>query len=304
MNPQSVFRPLTLLLFWISLTFPALAKPPVDLADDWLRAWEHTQGWSGPERVSYFEANVIAKAPRLYEELFSYTEGDPAERLDKHLNLFPSIQANFESLHENLELIPYLESFSETFPSFDPDTIDIYIIHSLGGSNGALLPVDDRTVFYLGLDMMVLHNRYKDQRPFFHHEFFHGYHLQHFTPDSRLFNYLWMEGLAVFISRRLNPDATLEQLQLSPQMVAECNADLERLVRTLEADLTSTETAVRRQYFYLDAPSSGLPNRCGYYLGLLLVEEVARSRSLEEVISMQSDEVLVALREAIPNILK
>lgn len=304
MNLPSAARPLALLLCWLSLTHPVLGKPPVDLADDWLRAWEHTQGWSGPERVSYFEANVIAKAPRLYEELFRYTEGKPAERLDEHLSLFPSIQADFEGLHENLELTPYLQTFTETFPNFDLDTIDIYIIHSLGGSNGALLPVDDRTVFYLGLDMMVLHNRYEDQRPFFHHEFFHGYHLQHFTPDSRLFSYLWMEGLAVFISRKLNPDATLEQLQLSPQMVAQCNADLARLIRTLEGDITSTDPAIRRQYFYLDTPSSGLPNRCGYYLGLLLVEEVARTRSLEEIIAMQPDEVLSALRQAVPDVLK
>lgn len=300
-----------LCLLWL-LWLPAGAQPTSpfhDVAGDWLYSWEQTQNLPEAERLDFFQHHVLALAPDLYGPLFEsgreFDNDDPEERLARHVREFPFIESQFRETYARIRatLDDNLRSFRLAFPDFEPASVDLYIAHSLGGSSAAVLPLPGgRALFYLGVDQMALHHRHENQGPFFHHEFFHAYHIQKFMPDDRLFCQLWMEGLAVHVTRLLHPTARLPELQLSEVMIRQSQPRMLALLDDLEQNLENTDAKLRHKYFNIKSKDEQTPPRCGYYLGYLLTREIARGRSLSELVEMQPEQVLLELRAALPRL--
>lgn len=294
------------LLVLLLIALPCHAQTPFnDVAGDWLYSWEQTRGLSDAARVAFFREHVLALAPDLYGPILEYgremADEDPDERLLRNLHEFPYIESQFRETYSAVRrnLDENLRTFRLAFPDFNPASVDIYIAHSLGGSNGAVMMVHDRPLFYLGIDMMALYNRTDDQGPFFHHEFFHAYHIQKFRPDERFFCPLWMEGLAVHVARTLHPNATLPELQLSEVMIRQSQPRMLTLLDEISANLENTDPKLRYKYFNVQSKDPQTPLRCGYYLGYLLVRDLARGRSLSELSEMPPEQVLQELPAAI-----
>jgi hypothetical protein len=297
-------------LLAVLLALPAVAQPtPIhDLVLDFLYSWEQTQGQPEAERIQFMREHVFDLAPELYGPLFAYgqeyNQEDPETRIRKHLRQFPFLEPQFRTLYNGLkpQLERHLRTFRYTFPDFEPRSVDIYLAHSLGASNGGLFPHNGRTLFYLGLDMMTLHNRYENQAPFFHHELFHAYHLQKWQPDDRFFSQLWMEGLAVHVARTMHPNATLPELQLSEALIRQSQPRLPALLDEIEANLETEDRRLNHKFFNLESKDEQVPVRSGYYLGYLLVREIAPGRSLTEMAEMQTPQILANLRRVLPTV--
>ena len=73
----------------------------------------------------------------------------------------------------------------------------------------------------LGIDIMVRVHSWANEIPFVQHELFHIYHHQLYHPitnppyhEDAIYNSLWIEGLATYISSLLNPSASPAELLL------------------------------------------------------------------------------------------
>lgn len=308
---------LSLSLFSLIATAPAAysadpeqPKKPhvVDVAGDFLTFWNGTQNLGDKERVQKFLTKVASKAPDLYYKvLFDYWDKvlhtNRDERIAKQIKEFPSIKARYRQVYNELSgsMKTYLDQFQKRFPDFKLDNVDIYIAHSMGGSNGAAVPLDGRTMFYLGVDMIAIHNNYPHQKPFFDHEFFHVYHLQKYKLANKFYARFWMEGLATYVSKQMNPDATNAELMLDETMVARTKLLIPELAKDVLDNLEAEDKDLKLKFKYFDIESKDktIPPRAGYYLAYLLVQEIAKDTTLEEMATWQEQEIVPRMRQAL-----
>ncbi|MCA9802128.1 MAG: hypothetical protein KC777_09085 [Cyanobacteria bacterium HKST-UBA02] len=282
-----------------------------DVAGEFVSFWDETKDLPDQERVELFIKNIASKAPDVYDKtLFAYWRDvmhtDRSKRIIEQLNGFPKIRARYEQVYAGLsKSMPlYLERFQRHFPDFRTEDVDVYILHSLGGSNGAANLVGNRTVFYLGVDMIAIHNKYSDQEPFFDHEFFHVYHLQKYKLSKRLYSQLWMEGLATYVAKELNPDATNEELMISDDLISQTKAILPELIPELAENLEKTDSdgKLRFKYFNIESKDARIPPRAGYYAGYLILSEIARNHTISEMARWQEEQIVPAMRDALKHL--
>ena len=193
-------------------------------------------------------------------------------------------------------LPPLVESFKATFRDFRCD-FPIYIMHALHRLDGAGRMVDGRPSLVLGVDMI------SDEKPesfdiLIHHELFHRYHFQvaGFSDDNAdrevLWRGLWVEGLATYVSMRLNPPASLQTALIAPEdLVERAQPMLADLVAELTPHLDEIDPERFRRFFTYRGPEAVPPSRAGYYIGALIAERLAKRHSLSTLAHMSADSV-------------
>ena len=129
----------------------------------------------------------------------------------------------------------------------------------------------------------------------FQHELFHQYHYQ-ITPeisdDRSAWAFLWEEGLATYVSRRMNPGTTLDQVLVMPDRLSELALPhLPTLARRLLDHADSTDPNDYSDLFTLGQTSAGIPARSGYLVGYRVAEKLAATRSLVELVHMRGPEL-------------
>ena len=190
----------------------------VDLTGDYIKYYHASEQLSDQQKIEYFDTMVFQKAPCVYERIFNDIKwiGEiPEERIiDSHAG-FKSIKGKYAGLSDTLvlQLSASLRLFQETFPDFHVG-FDVYVLHSLGIRAGGVVHIEGKDVFMIGVEQIIKYFDLQNFSPFFHHEFTHLYHNQYYTPNQHgnysadaLYNHLWTEGLAVYISKVLNPHA-------------------------------------------------------------------------------------------------
>jgi hypothetical protein len=124
-----------------------------------------------------------------------------------------------------------------------------------------------------------------------------------FKPEklSHLYENLWIEGLAVYVSYVMNPDATNKQILMSDTLVQDATPMIPKLSEELLSKLDSTSLADVQRYFWMQTDSKDIPTRTAYFVGLLVVKHVARRHSLAEMVRLSGpdlrNEVAKALEE-------
>jgi uncharacterized protein YjaZ len=121
---------------------------------------------------------------------------------------------------------------------------------------------------------------------FFAHELFHRYNYRAagFSDDpgdrQPIWRTLWAEGLATYVSAKLNPGRPLSDAMLFPPDLAERAApQIERLARALR-DNGAPNPSLYAEYFEAGSPDDGIPPRAGYYVGYRVASLAAREYSL------------------------
>ena len=112
------------------------------------------------------------------------------------------------------ELPRQITRFRETFPRFQCDTA-VYFLYAAGAFDGATREVTGKDALMFGLDTIA---RLKEPlSPLFAHELFHVYHAERIPkPPEAFYWQMWEEGLASYVSRRLNPDVPESQVCCVP----------------------------------------------------------------------------------------
>jgi uncharacterized protein YjaZ len=143
-------------------------------------------------------------------------------------------------------------------------------------------------VLIFGADVMGRAHPYTDEEPFFHHELFHVYHARTFGGCEQVWCSLWTEGLAVYVAKSLNSDATPEQLLLTvPEDIpAAVDANLREAVCTVRDRLDSSAAGDTAALFSFQRQTAHLPPRYGYYVGYLVAREAGRRHTIQELAHM------------------
>ena len=290
---------LVLLLYLVAAPAWARDCPIVDAtADVWPLAAE-TAKLPPAEQVAQFRSRIVARFPGLYAEsvlgLGDATVMD--ERILKVLDAARASDAPARQIAGVLarELPVYEAQFRQSFPDLRCD-FPIYLTITFGQLDGAGRVVDGERALVFGVDAIAqLHSA--EQLPVFvSHELFHRYHFQAagFSDDpgdrQAIWRTLWAEGLATYVSARLNPDHPLTDAFMVPRDLAERAEPLTpRLARALKRN-DAPDPARYLEYFTYGSASAkadGLPFRTGYYIGYRVAEMAARGTTLRALAHRQ-----------------
>ena len=282
----------------------------VDLMPLWWAYWDKAKELPSDQRATLFETEVVAHHPELFGETVIGRDPTAAfelrPRLDAFLDevesLLPAMRKVSVSVQR--ELPAHRRSFERAFPAFHW-TGKVYFTISLDAFDGAIRKVDGVPALLFGVDKIArLHGDEANLAPLFHHELFHVLHLVLSTPfagspENKMYQALWAEGLAVLVSKRLNPTATAKQLVLDDEMVQRGDKQLSQLAREMLDHIDSSDPAFFRDWFRGSGQREDIPVRVGYYLGLRVAEVVGRTRSLSELAQLQDPELRKLIAEAL-----
>ena len=114
-----------------------------------------------------------------------------------------------------------------------------------------------------------------------------------------MLNPLWMEGLAVYVSKQLNPKATWSELELSDDMVRDASAMLPALAKEIRPNLNATTEETYRDFFLGAGKRADLPKRSGYYVGYRVAARLGQGKNLSDLARLRGPELRRAVDEAL-----
>jgi hypothetical protein len=265
------------------LTLGASAPPPVSFVDYSAQFDEfeaRTEGTPSDKRVTEFLATFNALVPGLYEDKDA---AHLARRVDKALTNFPAIRPAYREVEREFPeaLRGAVEHFRKVFPDFVPP-FPIYLVHSLGIRDGGVDYVGGKKVMMFGADVIAVIHNDDSMRPFMEHELFHLEHARHFEGCDQLWCSLWQEGLATFAASVMTPQATDHQLLLDqPTPIrAQTDAHWGEALCWIATHFDATADDDIGDAFTAGQQPPGFPSRFGYYVGLRVSAEAAKTRGL------------------------
>ena len=279
----------------------SVAAPPTlpvtNLAGDFVQFWDATRDVPSADRVAQFKQVVGARFPDFYgiaRYRGARTQTDQDAAIGRALDRFGPQRAAYLATVAafDADLPRYTASFQATFPDFWP--IPMYFLHSLGEMDGGTRDFPGGSVLIFGADMMARLHSNEDVGPLFHHELFHVYHRLASTtcPQPGMWQPLWAEGLAVYVSKALNPQATESEMLLDfpAGTLAVTKARLPASWIQLAAVLDDGDEALYDPLFSTGKDATGLAPRRGYYLGYLVARELGKTRDLHALAALDCAE--------------
>jgi hypothetical protein len=290
------------------------ACPVIDAFADFAALSHRTAAASPDRQLRRFHQDFLPRYADLYTpEAVGLA---PGPRLDSDaLRALAAIRDNpaLEGLDARLarDVASVTSAFERAFPDFRCD-FPIYLAPTFGQLDGAGRMVGGRPSLVLGVDM-IARVESKDQLPvFLAHELFHRYNFQvaGFSDDEGgrglIWRTLWAEGLATYVSARLNPDRPLSDALILPRDLEARAAPLTAmLAKDLIDGLDRVDPRLYGEFFeYGDktAAARGIPWRSGYYIGYLVARDLGRTQTLEQLAHMQGPELRKDIRQALESL--
>lgn len=265
------------------------AAPLRNIVGEFATTFDKTSQLPMPERVAAMKKAMQALYPEFYGR---FTPEEQDRRMQAAIEGFPAIRTTYMEKAEKFggAMQQHMASFNAQFPQFR-NTTPTALLHSLGEMNGGtrgLGPNGEQHLIF-GADMLARIDPDGNAAPLFHHELFHVLHQQHLNCDQNaMWEGLWKEGLAVYVSDVMNPGANAKELLLDyPRGTPEATrAVLPAAWRQLEAVLDNTDREMYAELFLMAGKSTALPVRRGYYLGYLVAREAGKTRDLATLATM------------------
>jgi hypothetical protein len=286
----------------------AVPRPPfsvIDAMPTFWKFWDSTVKESAETRVRAFFDSVVARYPDLFHHGLIASGpltdlGDVAEtqaRVAKYLHdvsaYIPTMRLITLSIHDRF--FHYAQEFSRFFPDYAPVT-PVFFSVSLFGLSAGMLVAGENTCLYFGVDEMArIYGPSGNLKVIFQHELFHQYHYQiepEISGDPAAWSFMWEEGLATYVSQRMNPGTTADQVLVMPDRLSELALPhLPDLARRLLDQADSTNPNDYSDLFTMIQAPPGIPARSGYFVGYRVAEKLAASRSLVELVHLRGPEL-------------
>jgi hypothetical protein len=270
----------------------------VDLIPAFDRIWNETKDLPDDKRVEAFEAKFAKVLPGFYsaERTKDYqTPEQHRAQVLRGLKQYPERRAGIMRVSREFRSLvaPAQKQFESVFGpmrGYPP----IYLVDSFREFDGGTrdLPEGNRLMF--GADM--IDELYKDKpiKPFIEHELFHLMHHRTFPECDPVWCNLWEEGLATYVASKLNPGAPDEALGLTipAPLRPAVEAHKQEAVCAVRARLESKDPNDYGPLFMGGGQplSPNLPRRFGYYVGLLVVSDAGRTRTLKQLAALTPDQ--------------
>lgn len=282
----------------------------VDLMPRFFAFWDSAGGAAldGEAGAARFREIVVQPESAFYARAGAPTP----ERVERFLQAVPRDVAAMRALSGRLhaELPRYQRAFVDSFPDFTYDG-RVYFYPSLYVRDGGVMTVDGGPVLMFGVDMIARLNG-PDARlsALFHHELFHLHHgaqrrqarAAHAaaTPEGGLWSRVWGEGLATYVSARLDPDATLLDVLLQDSTLAREGPAREAELAALLLEQFEDSTAeAQARWFQAFRTDLGQPARAGYYLGYRVAQRLGERRSVQALAMLEGEELRGAVWQAL-----
>ncbi len=190
-----------------------------------------------------------------------------------------------------------IADYGRVFPDFDRARSPVYFMPSFLSFDAHLEPHDGKLPLFVGLDGIVaFHKPDTDLGILLSHELFHCYHGQKcpkimLDPNPPMFENLWSEGLATYVSERLHPTAPLLAVLLDAEdLSARGDSLLGSWSRELLAKIDSTAPEDIEHFFSAGWKGSE-PARGGYFVGLMVARRLGRSFTLPALAALSPAEL-------------
>jgi hypothetical protein len=197
---------------------------------------------------------------------------------------------------------PTMREFAQTFPDFLCD-FSFYIAPSFGQMDGSAAFVDGQHRIIFAPDVTPRYHTLPELKVLVDHETFHIYHHQatsRFGASADavpgVLEALWSEGLATFVSWRMNPAASIDTVLLQPGIPAGAKPHLAEIAAALLAHLDEKDEPTYRRYFEAGGQPEGYPPRAGYYVGLLIADELSARYSLQQLARLDGEVLHASVR--------
>jgi hypothetical protein len=276
----------------------------IDLLPDYWRAVDSTKDRSPEEEVLEFRRLLVTGHEDLYGKggLRFASESQLNDAIVRSMDASRHREDELKTATDRFErrFPAYLRQFQAQFRDFRCD-FPIYLVHSLGRMDGGGRVIDGKPSLVFGVDVIASEDAEKIGI-LIDHELFHRYHFQvaGFSDDKGseevLWRALWAEGLATYVSMKLNPPASMQDALVVPQdLVARSAPLLPELISELQPHLDEVNAELYAKFFSYQGADANPPSRVGYYIGALVAERLARHHSLPALAHMPAAEVRKAL---------
>jgi hypothetical protein len=281
----------------------------IDAMPAFWKFWDSTIQDPSEQRVRAFFDTVVAAYPDLFHHgliasgALTDLSGVPEvqHRVATYLrdvrSYIPAMRHITITIRDNFS--GYVQDFSTTFPDYAPTT-PVYFSVSLFGYSGGLLVSEENSGLYFGIDELArVHGMSGNLKVILEHELFHQYHYQiapEISNERAAWAFMWEEGLATFVSQRMNPSTTADQVLITPSHLSElAKPHLAALARRLLDHADSTDPNDYADLFAADSTSAGIPARSGYYVGYRVAERLSETRSLMQLAHLRGPELKYAV---------
>jgi hypothetical protein len=119
---------------------------------------------------------------------------------------------------------------------------------------------------------------------------------------ASLYQIIWLEGLATWVSSRLNPDATAEQVFRSQTLEADVRVRWPVLRDSILSRLDSTKPGDINDFVFGGNPARHIPRRAGYYVGALVAAELGKRYSYAELARLSGGALRREFEEALQSV--
>lgn len=311
-----LWRPLAIVAVLATFLQSAHAAEPtckvVDLMPEFWHVVSATRDRPPEQQVEAFRTALVDQHASLFGE--TGLGFDSAAQLDSAiLQSLAAARGDEVSMRAMVDLLEtrfpsYLRTFRAAFPDFRCD-YTVYITPSLNRLDGAGRVVDNQPALIFGADVIARGHSADDLGVFVDHELLHRYHSQvaGFSDDKGqhevIWRALWAEGLATYVSMKLNPPASMQDALFVPKdLVKRSQSLLPRLIADLQPKLDQVDPDFFSKFFQYYGPAATPPSRVGYYIGALAAQDMAERQPLSALVHMQAGAVRAELSEALVDI--
>jgi uncharacterized protein YjaZ len=138
------------------------------------------------------------------------------------------------------------------------------------------------------------------------HELFHVYHFQvnplpRDADEVQLYRLVWQEGLATYVSKVLNPDASLADILLDPRLAVEGPKYVPLFAQSLLTQLESKDDATAARYLSYRRGGQ-TPARLGYLIGYEIAKRAAANHPLAELARLRGRPLLDLMRSEVKSL--
>jgi hypothetical protein len=301
-------------LIFLFLSLSAFAGRPkvISCEDNFRKSWVAAETKGPEEKIRLWDRLIEAPHQKIYDLAVWEKSVRPhwaetktkalAARLERMPELYEKVIAEFGTVEKALPLQEKrlrraLPKYRRNFPMF-------LLVAPNFDAKSALTSSDPESVA-LVLSADSLAEEHANLAVLLPHELFHAYHAlvsgffnDGVIPDTSISVPLWEEGLATYLSGLVNTGTPDADLLLDEKLGKVTDADFRWLAaKFLEMKaaktLNPTPSDAFKRWFSAGVPKlrEGLPNRCGYLLGLRVVRELARRHDLEEMIHWTPAEI-------------
>jgi hypothetical protein len=286
-----VFRAF-LLLFLLTLQWlaPANAATNCTVVDLMPAFW---QALAGKDPAAQMRISVIDPHPDLYNDNYvrlpiaAEWAGKLAHEKTYDEAHRPEVNAAEQYLAANVPR--FMQEFQQLFPDYRCD-FTFYIAPSFGNMDGSATTVNGQHRIIFAPDVIPRLHKLNDLKVLIDHETFHIYHHQAtgvFGVDEQAIPTieaaLWSEGLATFVSWRMNPAVSLDVALLQPGIPEGARAHMPAIATELLTHLQERDESTYARFFEGAKPPEGYPARAGYYVGVLIAQNLSKRYTLREL---------------------